>query len=427
MWVPRASPGYLTLLDEVVVVTEAMLGGCVPSGGVEPVVHDLFAGRCEESPGSLADVLVLLGLTRRTLAVGVLGVAARWAHRVVVTVEHRASDVPASLVIIVLFRVALEVGSTRASAELRRVVGKSRGGRDGGGRARMDDYALVLVLVTFSLATTARATVVASSVAVVVGLAVASSVAVTVGLAVASSVGVTVSLSSLETAVRYSGASILLPGSSCPPGVTVPVLSGVPAADLTGWAGMDGTLPRESRVSRAVATGNLASRRAHGDLGAVGFGRNMTDAAHALTGLVASTTAVVGTTVASAVVGTTVASSILSTTLSILSLHSASGLSSLASRRRAAVAVLVLLAAVVLASCGSSSSIAASVIARVVSGITALGITASGITASPALPDRLHGISDVPSYTSEVAEMGVLLRASAVSDVRVRLRGCAAS
>lgn len=155
MRVPSASPGYLTLVDEVVVGTPAVTIGPVPSGGVKSVAHVLLAVCSEESPGSTAKVSVLLALMRGTLAVRVLGVSVGWAHGVVVTVVYSGALVPASLVIVVNRHVTLEVGSSRALAETCGVVGHGRGCSSGGAWARMDDLAGVLPLVASAHAATA--------------------------------------------------------------------------------------------------------------------------------------------------------------------------------------------------------------------------------------------------------------------------------
>lgn len=153
--VPSASPGYLTLVDEVVVGTPAVTSGPVPSGGVKSVVHVLLAVCSEESPGSAAKVFVLLALMRGTLAVRVLGVSVGWAHGVVVTVVYSGALVPASLVIVVNRHVTLEVGSSRALAESCGVVGNGRGCSSGGAWARMDDLAGVLPLIASAHSATA--------------------------------------------------------------------------------------------------------------------------------------------------------------------------------------------------------------------------------------------------------------------------------
>lgn len=265
MRVPSASPGYLTLVDEVVMITPAVLHITAPSGGVKSVAHILTAVCSKESPGSTAKVPVLLALMRGTLAVDVLGVSVCWAHGVVVTVVHSGSLVPASLVIVVNRHVTLEVGSSRALAEIGGVVGQGRGCSRGGAWARMDDLAGVLPLVASAHAATAR-----SATAGVASTVVASATCVA---------------SSAVLSIRLETTSGLPQGADAASLVWVP--ADVPSHTPL-WARMLLTLPDESRASWAVATRGLSSRRAHGDLAAVGGGRNMADSAHALAALVAS-------------------------------------------------------------------------------------------------------------------------------------------
>jgi len=143
------------------------------------------------------------------------------------------------------------------------------------------------------------------------------------------------------------------------------------------------TLPDESRASRAVATRGLSSRRAHGDLAAVGGGRDMANSAHALAGLVPSSAASSAILVASSTASSTAI--LVASSAAILSLHSASGLRPGASVLLAAVSVLVLHAAVVRA----SSRVAAILVASS-SAITVVTVVASAIVSvvtATAAPD----------------------------------------
>lgn len=138
------------------------------------------------------------------------------------------------------------------------------------------------------------------------------------------------------------------------------------------------TLPDESRASRAVATRGLSSRRAHGDLAAVGGGRDMANSAHALAGLVPSSTASLAILVASSTALVASSTAILvASSAAILSLHSASGLRPGASVGGATVSVLVLHAAVVRASSRVAAITVVTVVASAISVVSVVTATAA--------------------------------------------------
>lgn len=99
---PGASTGDLTLVDRVVVVAPAVLP--TPANTATGLLLLVLpAVGAEERGGAFRDVLVLLALVGRALAVVVLAVSAGGAHRLVVAEVHGGAHTAVSLVVVILF------------------------------------------------------------------------------------------------------------------------------------------------------------------------------------------------------------------------------------------------------------------------------------------------------------------------------------
>lgn len=221
---------------------------------------DFLAVCSEERVASLANMSVLFALTWRALALVILGISVLRAHGVMVTVVYRGSRVPVALIVIVVIAVSLEVGSSRALAEVGRVMRHGGGRRCGAGRARVHDLALVQVAVAHSLAAATVAVAVAVvAYAAVVGAS-ATVVAASVPLLKTARLALDTSTSSTSVPVVASVpavAHLLLSSLLSCTALGGPPLSG--GAALRGcWAGTHDALPDEAGVRRAVASSLLS-------------------------------------------------------------------------------------------------------------------------------------------------------------------------